>query len=67
MHTIVSVYNMLPKALSLNTIEPRGKQCSECSDCSECNRGSEKIKETDNWNSETLNGSGAVILVTQSR
>ena len=25
------------------------------------------IKETDNWNSETLNGSGAEILVTQSR
>ena len=28
--TIVSVYNMLRKALSLNTIESTGKQCSEC-------------------------------------
>lgn len=24
------VYNMLPRALGLNTIESRGKQCSEC-------------------------------------
>ena len=29
-HTIVFVYNAWIKALSLCTIEPRGKQCSEC-------------------------------------
>ena len=64
-HTIVFMYNAWIKALSLCPIEPRERKQYSASDHT---TGHWQLRRlTDNWNSETLHGSGAVILVTQSR